>query len=92
MPASRPRRSTPRSPRRTRPGLPKLWRRPFGTRNRIVHLVRVGLDDDPEVPEFGREVLRVLDPPSLSRPPSSLPPLGPDESLRDLGPICIVVA
>jgi hypothetical protein len=64
-PASRPRRSTPRSPRRRRPGLRTLWRRPFGTRNRIVHLVRVGLDDAPEVPEFRREVLRVLDPLSL---------------------------
>ena len=26
------------------------------------NLVRVGLDDDPEVPAFGREVLPVLDP------------------------------
>ena len=29
---------------------------------------------------------------TFSRPPSSLPPRGPDDSLRDLGPICIVVA
>ena len=55
-----------RSPRRTKRGLPMPWRRPFGTRNRIVHLVRVGPAGDPDVPEFRREVLRALDRLSLA--------------------------
>ena len=42
--ASRSRRSTPRSPRRTSPGPRTPWRRPTGTRNGTGKLLRVGHD------------------------------------------------
>jgi hypothetical protein len=65
-PASR-RRSTRRSPRRTRPGPRTLWRRPTGTRTGTAHLVRVGRGRD-------RQLLVV--PSESPRKAATISPLG----------------
>jgi hypothetical protein len=55
MPALGLRRSTPRFPRRTRPGLWTPWRSPTGTRNGTGELVRVGRGRDMQSPVFHSE-------------------------------------